>query len=109
MPSDEKNRIGVWVLATLAEGVEASLRIADASRERIESLSDLYKVGDELSAVISNLDRRNRVISLSVKQLEINQEKQALDQMSQQSEADISGPTTIGDLIKAQLQKDDSK
>lgn len=94
---------------TLAEGVEASLRIADASRERIESLSDLYKVGDELSAVISNLDRRNRVISLSVKQLEINQEKQALDQMSQQSEADISGPTTIGDLIKAQLQKDDSK
>lgn len=94
---------------TLAEGVEASLRIADASRERIESLSDVYKVGDELSAVISNLDRRNRVISLSVKQLEINQEKQALDQMSQQSEADISGPTTIGDLIKAQLQKDDSK
>ena len=96
------------VSVTLAEGVEASLRIADASRERIESLSDLYKVGDEVNAVISNLDRRNRVISLSVKQLEINQEKQAMDKMSQQSEVDISGPTTIGDLIKAQLQKDDS-
>ncbi len=94
---------------TIAQGVEASLKIADASRERVASLSDLFKVGDELDAVITNVDRRNRLISLSVKQLEIEQEKQAMDQISQQSDAIISGPTTIGDLIKAQLQKDDSK
>lgn len=94
---------------TVAEGVEASLRIADASRERIESLDTLYKVGDELEAVISNIDRRSRVISLSVKQLEIEQGKRAMDQISQQADVEISGPTTIGDLIKAQLEKDDSK
>ncbi|MCP4594957.1 30S ribosomal protein S1 [Neptuniibacter sp.] len=94
---------------SLAEGVEASLRIGDASRERIDSLSDHFKEGDEIEAVISNIDRRNRVISLSIKQLEVEQQKQAMDQISQQSENVISGPTTIGDLIKAQMQKGDSK
>jgi small subunit ribosomal protein S1 len=94
---------------TLAEGVEASLRIGDASRERIESLNALYKAGDEIEAVIANVDRRNRAISLSVKQLEIAQEKKVLDQISQQPDVELSGPTTIGDLIKAQLEKGDSK
>lgn len=97
------------VSVTVAEGVEASLRIADAARERIDSLSDLYKVGDEIEAIISNVDRRNRLIALSVKQLEIEQEKQAMNQISQQSDVELSGPTTIGDLIKAQLQKDDKQ
>jgi len=92
---------------TLAEGVEASLKIADVSRDRIDNLSECFTVGDEVEAVISNIDRRNRVITLSIKQLEIEQEKKAMDKISQQSDAVISGPTTIGDLIKAQMNKDD--
>ncbi|EAR60804.1 30S ribosomal protein S1 [Neptuniibacter caesariensis] len=92
---------------TLAEGVEASLKIADVSRDRIDNLSERFTVGDEVEAVISNIDRRNRVITLSIKQLEIEQEKKAMDKISQQSDAVISGPTTIGDLIKAQMNKDD--
>ena len=92
---------------TLAEGVEASLKIADVSRDRIDNLSERFTVGDEVEAAISNIDRRNRVITLSIKQLEIEQEKKAMDKISQQSDAVISGPTTIGDLIKAQMNKDD--
>ena len=95
---------------TLAESVEGSLKIADVSRDRIESLSDRFAAGDEVEAIITNIDRRNRIISLSIKQLEIEQEKKAMDKISQQSDAVISGPTTIGDLIKAQMNKsDDSK
>jgi len=96
------------LIVTLAEGVNGTIKIAEASRDRIEKLSDHFKVGDEVEAVITNIDNRNRAIVLSIKQLEIQQEKKVLDNVSQQSETRLSGPTTIGDLIKAQMNKVDS-
>jgi small subunit ribosomal protein S1 len=97
------------LVLTLAEGVEGSVRIAEVSRERVDNLSSLYSIGDEVEAMVINIDRRSRVIALSIKQLEIAQEKKAMDSVSQQSDTDLSGPTTIGDLIKAQMKKIDSK
>ncbi|MAY42742.1 MULTISPECIES: 30S ribosomal protein S1 [unclassified Neptuniibacter] len=97
------------LVLTLAEGVESSVRIAEVSRDRVENLSSLYFIGDEVEAMVVNIDRRSRVIALSIKQLEIAQEKKAMDSVSQQSDVDLSGPTTIGDLIKAQMKKIDSK
>jgi small subunit ribosomal protein S1 len=97
------------LVLTLAEGVEGSVRISEVSRDRIDNLSTLYSIGDEVEALVINIDRRSRVIALSIKQLEIAQEKKAMDSVSQQSETDLSGPTTIGDLIKAQMKKIDSK
>ena len=97
------------VTVELAEGVEGTLKIADASRDRINSLAELFKAGDSVEAAIANIDRRNRAIALSVKQLELAQEKQALEQMSQQADTVVSGPKTIGDLIKAQMNKSDSE
>ncbi|WP_286239760.1 30S ribosomal protein S1 [Neptuniibacter halophilus] len=97
------------VTVELAEGVEGSLKLADVSRDRVDNLNEQFKPGDQVEAVISNIDRRNRVISLSIKLLEIEQERKAMDKISQQSETEISGPTTIGDLIKAQMKKGDSK
>jgi len=96
------------LIVTLADGINAAVKIAEVSRDRIENLNDHYKVGDEVEALITNIDSRNRVIALSIKQLEIKQEKKALDNVSQQAETRISGPTTIGDLIKAQMNKVDS-
>jgi len=93
----------------VADGVEAVLKISEVARERVDNLAERFKVGDEVEAMINQIDRRNRVVSLSIKQMEAAQEKQALEKMSQQSEAIISGPTTIGDLIKAQMNKGDSE
>ncbi|MDF2181502.1 30S ribosomal protein S1 [Neptuniibacter sp. CAU 1671] len=91
----------------LAEGIEGTLRIGEASREHIDSLQNHFKEGDELESKIINVDRRNRQILLSVKQLEIEHEKQAMKQISQ-SAPSSDGPTTIGDLIKEQLKKGES-
>ncbi|MFC6669600.1 30S ribosomal protein S1 [Marinobacterium aestuariivivens] len=90
----------------LAEGITGQLRIAEASRERIDSLHSLYKVGDEVEVSIINIDRRNRNIQLSVKQVDMQAEQQALKSMKQQP-VETAGPTTIGDLIKAQMNKSD--
>ncbi|MBY4676017.1 30S ribosomal protein S1 [Marinobacterium arenosum] len=89
----------------LADSVEGILKVAEAARDRTDNLTSLYHVGDEIEAVVASVDRRNRALNLSVKQLELQQEKQAMQSMKEQ-EAETAGPTTIGDLIKAQMKKD---
>jgi len=91
----------------LAEGVEALLKASDASREAIADMATTFHVGDEVKAMISSVDRRNRLINISVKQAEMQSDKAAMQSVNQQS-VDVSGPTTIGDLIKAQMNKDKS-
>ena len=92
------------LVLTLAEGVEGSIKISEVSQERIDDLNSHFKIGDAVEALITNVDRRNRALSLSIKQVEKQHEKQALDAIKQQ-EVESSGPTTIGDLIKAQMDK----
>ncbi len=89
----------------LAEGIDGQLKVGEYARERTEDLTAVLNQGDSLKVMITTIDRRNRTIHLSVKQIEIAEEKQALENMSQQSDVDLSGPTTIGDLIKAQMNK----
>lgn len=92
----------------LVEGVEAQLKVSEFARERTEDLSKELSVGQEVEAVIASVDRRNRVINLSIKQMEIQEEKEAMKVVQEQASEDESGPTTIGDLIKAQMNKSDS-
>ena len=96
------------VTVSLEEGVDAQLKISEVPREHIDSLVNQFAVGDSIDAAISHIDQRKRQIQLSIKQLEIEQEKQAMSQLSNQVDSSVSGPTTIGDLIKAQLEKGDS-
>ncbi|KAA0873902.1 30S ribosomal protein S1 [Nitrincola tapanii] len=93
-------------IIALAEGVEGVLKVSEAARERVDSLSALYPVGTQVEAVIASADRRNRSLNLSVKQLSAQEEKQAMKNVQEQAVApETSGPTTIGDLIKAQMEK----
>lgn len=91
----------------LAEGVDATLNVSEFARERTEDLSTELSVGDSIEAVIQSIDRRNRGINLSIKSLE-NQQKQEAPKVVQQAPEEEAGPTTIGDLIKQQMDKDKS-
>ena len=91
----------------LAEGVDATLRVSEFARERTEDLSTELSIGDSIEAVIQSIDRRNRGINLSIKSLENQQQQEAL-KVVQQAPEEEAGPTTIGDLIKQQMDKDKS-
>jgi len=91
---------------TLASGAEATLKVSEFAMSRTEDLSTELKVGDTVEAVVLNVDKRNRSIQLSIKQLESQQQSEALKAVQQQS-AQEAGPTTIGDLIKQQMEKKD--
>ena len=89
----------------IAEGVEATLKASEISREKVEDARNVLKEGDEVEAIISNVDRKNRVINLSIKSKDAVADKQAIADQRAKSESDIKGPTTIGDLIKEQLSQ----
>ncbi len=51
----------------LADGVEGYLRASEASRDRVEDATLVLSVGDEVEAKFTGVDRKNRVVSLSVR------------------------------------------
>lgn len=86
----------------LAEGIEAQLKVSELSADRVEDATSVLKEGDSVEAKIINVDRRNRVISLSIKAKDQADEKAAISAVRNQ-EVEVAGPTTIGDLIKQQM------
>ena len=89
---------------TLREGVEAVLRASEISRDKVDDVRNALQEGDELDVKIVSIDRKNRAISVSVKAVELANEKAALLDHRSQEDTDVS-PGTIGDLIKAQMDK----
>jgi small subunit ribosomal protein S1 len=88
----------------LQEGVEGVLRASEISREKVEDARNVIKEGDEIEVKIVSVDRKSRVLSLSVKAIEMDDEKSAIQDHKNQDSSEVS-PGTIGDLIKAQMDK----
>ena len=91
----------------LAEGVEATLKASEISRDKVEDARNVLNEGDDIEAVITAVDRKNRTISLSVKAKDSAEDRAALKEQRAKADAEITGPTTIGDLIKEQLNQKD--
>ncbi|HQQ62456.1 MAG TPA: 30S ribosomal protein S1 [Pseudomonadales bacterium] len=87
----------------LADDVEATLKASEISRDKVEDARNVLKEGEEVEAKIISVDRKNRSIGLSVKSKDVEDEKEAVRDHGKK-EAEQSSPTTIGDLIKAQMQ-----
>ena len=86
----------------LAEDVLGELKASEISRDKIEDARNVLTVGETVETKIINVDRKNRKIALSNKAKDVQDEKEAMKALKEQ-EAE-SAPTTIGDLIKAQME-----
>jgi small subunit ribosomal protein S1 len=82
------------------DGVEASLRASEISRDRVEDATKHLAVGQEIEAKIIGIDRKSRVINLSIKAKDEVEEREAMASLRDQ-EPEAAGPKTIGDLLKA--------
>ena len=58
------------IFIELEEGIEGLVHISELSQKRVKASSDLFSVGDSVSAVVKNVDLKNRKIRLSIKELE---------------------------------------
>jgi small subunit ribosomal protein S1 len=84
----------------LGNGVEGQLRASELGRERVEDARAVLKVGEEIDAKFTGVDRKTRTISLSIKAKEAHEEAEAVQ--SYRSEQSPSG-TSLGDLLKEQI------
>ena len=91
----------------LGEDVTGYLRASEISRDRVEDAGTVLKVGDEVSAVITNIDRKARNIQLSVKAKDAADQQQALDTLNQGSGRDSAGTTSLGALLRAKLDNEE--
>ena len=88
----------------LTDDIEAYLRASEVSRERVEDIRTHLKEGDEIEAVILNVDRKTRNINLSIKAKDSAEEKDAMKRIVDESPSN-AGTTNLGALLKAKLKQ----
>ncbi|MEX0899926.1 MAG: 30S ribosomal protein S1 [Gammaproteobacteria bacterium] len=87
----------------LGDGIEGYLRAQDLARERVEDARTVLSVGQEIEARYVGVDRKTRLVSLSVRAKEEHEEQQAVKAYR----GSTSGTATLGDLLKGQIGKQD--
>jgi small subunit ribosomal protein S1 len=86
----------------LEKDVEGYLRASEIARDRVEDVSKHLSEGQQIEAVIINIDRKSRSIQLSIKQKDAAEESEALKKHAAESSAS-AGTTNLGALLKAKL------
>lgn len=84
----------------LAEGVDGLIRSSELSIDEVDDARKILKEDEDLEAMIVGVDRKRRVINLSVKAKESKDEAAALQEYSAENE---TATTKLGDLLKEQL------
>lgn len=91
---------------SLAPEVTATLKASDISREeRVADARTVLNAGDEIEVKITNIDRKNRTIAVSIKAREFDEEQKAVKSFSRSNRKEKPAGKTLGDLIKAQIEK----
>jgi small subunit ribosomal protein S1 len=88
----------------LGNGIDGQLRASELGRDRVEDARTVLKVGEEIEAKFTGVDRKSRTISLSIKAKEMHEEQEAVQ--SYRSETGSSSGTSLGDLLKEQIGSD---
>ncbi|MDH5518090.1 MAG: 30S ribosomal protein S1 [Gammaproteobacteria bacterium] len=84
----------------LGDGIEGTLKASELSRDRVEDARTVLKVGEEIEAKFTGVDRKSRMVNLSIKAKDNEDEAKVLKDYS--SSAPSAAPT-LGDLLKEQM------
>ena len=91
---DEKEAV-----VELDEGVNGVIKAFDVAKERTDDVSEVLSVGDEVEAKFVSMDRRKKMLVLSIKAKESDELNDVLNEYKKGS----SGTTSLGDLLKEKL------
>ncbi len=91
---------------TLAEGVEGILKASEIARDRVEDIRTVLKEGEQIEAKFIGVDKKSRMITLSIKAKEFQEEAAAVQDYS----SNESASTSLGDILKESIEdnKEDS-
>ncbi|MGH8455734.1 MAG: S1 RNA-binding domain-containing protein, partial [Stenotrophobium sp.] len=85
----------------LGNGVEGYIKANDLSRDRVEDATKVLSIGGALEARFIGVDRKNRIVTLSVREKEIQEEQEVVTEYSNRNAS--TGKTSLGDILKDQL------
>ena len=86
----------------LGDSVIGHLRASELARGRVEDARTMIKIGDEVEAKFTNVDRKTRTVALSIKAKEVHEEAEALSSYKSDTAATPTG-TTLGELLKEKM------
>ncbi len=89
----------------LNEDVTGYLRASEISPDRVEDARNVLKEGEEVEVMIINVDRKTRSIQLSIKAKDNVEQQEAMQRLSQSSERENAGTTSLGALLRAKLDQ----
>jgi small subunit ribosomal protein S1 len=98
-----KSLDGKGAVINLGSDIEGYLRASELSRDRVEDMRTHLKEGDAVSAMIINIDRKNRGINLSIKAKDNAEEGEAMQRITTENSGANTGTTNLGALLKAKL------
>ncbi len=81
----------------LAEGITGTLKASEAAIERVEDVTKVLSVGDEIEAKVINVDRKHKNISLSIRAKDVAEEKAVIQDYTRK---DNQAGTSLGDIFK---------
>ncbi|MGH8787080.1 MAG: 30S ribosomal protein S1 [Cupriavidus necator] len=88
----------------LADDVEGYLRASEISADRVEDARNVLKEGEQITALVVNVDRKSRNINLSIKAKDSAEQQEAMQKF--QADTGTAGTTNLGALLKAKLGQD---
>ncbi len=88
----------------LADDVEGYLRASEISADRVEDARNVLKEGEQITALVVNVDRKSRNINLSIKAKDSADQQEAMQKF--QADTGAAGTTNLGALLKAKLGQD---
>ncbi|MDZ7662767.1 30S ribosomal protein S1 [Thiohalophilus sp.] len=88
----------------LGDGIEGYLRASEISQDRVEDARSVLKEGETVETKFTGVDRKNRQISLSIKAIDSDAEKEAMKDYSGSSSG---ATTTLGDLLKEKMDNNE--
>jgi small subunit ribosomal protein S1 len=91
-------QFGIFV--KMKDDIEGLVHISEVSRNRIDNLESVFKIGDTVEAVVLDVDTDKRRLSLSIKHFEIMSEKEEVNKILKQTKPNA---VTLGDMINIDL------
>ncbi len=89
---------------TLADDVVATLKASEVSLDAVDNVADVLEVGQKIQVKITNIERKNRNIGVSIKALEIDSTRKAV-KAHQNAEEGKRQTRSLGELIRAEMGK----
>jgi small subunit ribosomal protein S1 len=92
------NVLNDGIEVTVNDGIKTFIKRNDLARDRVDQRADRFAVGDKVDAKVTSVDTKNSSVSVSIKALEVDEQKKAIEEYGS-----ADSGASLGDILGAAL------